>query len=86
MKRFAALLLGACICTALVVTFLGTAASPSWSLDERVSVSREPIAVTCHEKCDHKGQGGVCISTANNWMCAINQGSCNTLMECIGVQ
>jgi hypothetical protein len=83
MKRFAALLLSACICTVLAVALLGTAPSPSWSqLNQTATVSPGPISVECFQLCSHAT--GTCVSTTNTWMCVVQGTSCTTLFNCIG--
>jgi len=83
MRRFALVGSALLLCT-FAVTFITVTATPSWSdLDHRVSVSKQPINFECYTKCDHKGLGGVCISTSFTWTCAINDGYCNTIQQCI---
>jgi hypothetical protein len=84
MKRFTVLLSCTVVCAALVLTFLTTTATPSWSeLDQTVSVSKQPVAFECYQRCDHAGQGGVCMPFPYTWTCWTDQGSCQSVKVCI---
>jgi len=82
MKR---LVLASLACAAILAVAIGpTTATPSFAdLDHKVSMSKQPISFDCYTKCDHKGQGGVCITTTFTWTCAINDGYCTTIQQCI---